>query len=100
EGGSPHPPIANASDLHQLFLQYPVKAIFAGHEHLFDHRTRDGIEYFVSGGAGAPLYAPPDKGGFSHYLVMRMRGDKMEYSLIEPGRVYAERGTSADPRES
>jgi hypothetical protein len=29
-----------------------------------------------------------------------MRGDKLEVSLIEPGRVYAERGTSADPHES
>jgi hypothetical protein len=96
EEAASHAPIANATDLHQLFLQYPVKAVFAGHEHLFDHRTRDGIEYFVTGGAGAPLYASPDKGGFSHYLVVRMRGDKMEVSLIEPGRVYAEKGIVPD----
>jgi hypothetical protein len=96
EEGSSHAPIANAPDLHQLFLQYPVKAVFAGHEHLFDHRTRDGIDYFVTGGGGAPLYASPDKGGFSHYLVVRMRGGKIDYSLIEPGRLYAEKGTVPD----
>ena len=43
EEASTHAPITNAADLHQLFLQYPVKAVFAGNEHLFDHRTRDGI---------------------------------------------------------
>ena len=96
EEAASHAPIANAADLHQLFLQYPVKAVFAGHEHLFDHRTRDGIEYFVLGGGGAPLYASPDKGGFSHYLVVRMRGGKLDYTLIEPGRLYAEKGTVPD----
>jgi hypothetical protein len=44
----------------------------------------------VLGGSGAPLYAPPDRGGFSHYLVVRLSGDKVGYELIEPGRLYVE----------
>jgi hypothetical protein len=50
----------------------------------------DGIEYFVSGGAGAPLYAPPDHGGFTHYLVVHVTADKISYDAIEPGRLYTE----------
>src|SRR5438132_14107799 len=95
EEAATHAPIVNATDLHQLFLQYPVKAVFAGHEHLFDHRTRDGIDYFVTGGGGAPLYASPDKGGFSHYLVVHMRAGKIDYSVIEPGRLYIEKGANS-----
>ena len=49
----------------------------------------------MTGGGGAPLYASPDKGGFSHYLVVRMRAGKIDYSVIEPGRVYIEKGANA-----
>jgi 3',5'-cyclic AMP phosphodiesterase CpdA len=90
-----HEAIANRDDLHQLFKRYPVKAVFSGHEHLFwsekpeDH---DGIAYFVAGGAGAPLYASPDRGGFSHYLVVRVSGDKVQVDVVEPGRLFIEKG--------
>ena len=40
------------------------------------------------GGAGAPLYASPDRGGFSHYLVVRLSGDQVSYDVVEPGRLY------------
>lgn len=89
-----HEPLANRDELHQLFKQYPVKAVFSGHEHLFwrekpeDH---DGIAYFVAGGSGAPLYASPDRGGFSHYLVVRVSGSTVTVDVIEPGRFYVEK---------
>ncbi len=56
--------------LHALFVEHGVSAVFAGHEHLYNHQERDGIHYFITGGAGAPLYAPPERGGFYHYLVV------------------------------
>jgi 3',5'-cyclic AMP phosphodiesterase CpdA len=98
-----HEPIANRDDLHQLFRRYPVKAVFSGHEHLFwrekpeDH---DGIAYFVAGGAGAPLYASPDRGGFSHYLLVRVTGDKVGIDVVEPGRFYVEKGERARSGEA
>lgn len=98
EAGERHPALGNAAEIHQLFRQYPVRAVFSGHEHLYwrepaaDH---DGIEYFVAGGAGAPLYAPPDRGGFSHYLLVRLSGDRISYDVIEPGRLSVEKGAPA-----
>jgi len=89
-----HEPIANRDELHQLFRRYPVKAVFSGHEHLFwrekpeDH---DGIAYFVAGGSGAPLYAAPDRGGFSHYLILRVTGSDVHVDVVEPGRLYVEK---------
>jgi hypothetical protein len=91
--GKSHPAVQNQAELHEIFRRYPVKAVFSGHEHVFWREPadqHDGIEYFVSGGAGAPLYAPPDHGGFTHYLVVRVTGDKISYDVIEPGRLYAE----------
>ena len=99
-----HPAVANRSELQDLFRRYPVKAVFSGHEHIYYRapaEEHDGIDYFVAGGAGAPLYASPDRGGFSHYLVVRLSGSKVTYDVVEPGRlslehVLAEAGSSSE----
>ncbi len=89
--GQGHPPVANRAELQELFRRYPVKAVFSGHEHIYwrePAEKHDGIDYFVLGGGGAPLYASPDRGGFSHYLIVRLSGDKVSYEVVEPGRLY------------
>lgn len=91
--GTGHPAVTNRCELQDLFRKYPVKAVFSGHEHVYWRETaenHDGIDYFVAGGAGAPLYASPERGGFSHYVVVRMTGDKISYQVVEPGRLYLE----------
>ncbi|HEV7518022.1 MAG TPA: metallophosphoesterase [Thermoanaerobaculia bacterium] len=91
--GQSHPAIFDRIALHELFRRYPVRAVFAGHEHLYwrePAENHDGIEYFVSGGAGAPFYASPDRGGFSHYLLVRLAGNRASYDVIEPGHLYVE----------
>ena len=88
-----HPPVTNRTELHALFRRYPVKAVFSGHEHVFWQEPpdqHDGIAYFVAGGAGAPAYASPDRGGFAHYLVVRLPsapGSQPSYEPVEPGRL-------------
>lgn len=92
--GASHPALARRAKLHELFRRYPVKAVFSGHEHLFWHEppeSHDWIHYFVAGGAGAPLYAPPEKGGFAHYLVVQVKGSggstQVTYTTVEPGHL-------------
>lgn len=97
-----HPAVANRAELQDLFRRYPVKAVFSGHEHIFYRapaEEHDGIDYFVAGGAGAPLYASPDRGGFSHYLVVRLAGSKVTYDVVEPGRLSLE-DAAAGPTEA
>lgn len=65
--------------LHALFVQHSVTCVFEGHEHLYHRQTRDGVEYIVTGGAGAPLYASPAKGGFHHFLYVR--ADQKRYKI-------------------
>lgn len=59
--------------LHRLFVQEGVDVVFAGHEHIFNDDVKDGVRYVITGGAGARLYASPKKGGFHHYVVVRVR---------------------------
>lgn len=44
------------ADWMALFEKYGVRAVFAGHDHAYERMVRRGVHYFVSGGAGAPLY--------------------------------------------
>ena len=70
--------------LHRLFVTHHVKAVFAGHEHLFDERTVAGIRYYITGGGGAPIGAKPDKGGFFHYLLVTLSGGNMTVKVKKP----------------
>jgi 3',5'-cyclic AMP phosphodiesterase CpdA len=92
DAGKGHPPIQDREGLISLFRRYPVRAVFCGHEHVYSHETSQGIDFFIAGGAGAPLYASPDRGGFSHYVVLRLTGGELTWDLVEPGRLYVETG--------
>ncbi|MFY9820106.1 MAG: metallophosphoesterase [Thermoanaerobaculia bacterium] len=101
--GQSHPSVSPLAELEDLFVHSSVHAVFSGHEHLFWHeptgREHNYIDYFVAGGAGAPLYATPDRGGFAHYLIVRLSGSKAVYDLIEPGHLYLDETTDRMPQE-
>lgn len=100
--GRSHPSVARRAELEDLFDRYPVAAVFSGHEHLFWHEPPEKhnfIDYFVAGGAGAPLYASPDHGGFSHYLIVRLKDKAVSYELIQPGRLYIDESSERLPAE-
>jgi hypothetical protein len=49
---------------------------------MFSEQVADGIPYFVSAGGGAPLYAPPNQGGFYHYLVFTVQSDRLSCCVV------------------
>lgn len=58
--------------LHELFVAYQVNLVFAGHEHLYNRKERDGITYVITGGGGAPLLTFQEEfGGFFHYIIAK-----------------------------
>lgn len=60
--------LVNAGQLHALFLGYPrIRAVFAGHDHLFNKYVRDGIPYITTGGGGGSLFH--GYGGDYHHFV-------------------------------
>jgi len=40
----------------RLYTKYKVTAVFSGHDHLYYRTLRDGVNYLISSGAGAPIY--------------------------------------------
>lgn len=74
----------NRDHLQSLFKKYKIKAVFAGHEHIFNEAVKDGVRYIITGGAGSPLYQPPAKGGFFHYLMVRVKGTDVSVDVIVP----------------
>ena len=47
---------SKTQDFVPLFEQYHVTAVFAGHDHNYQHHVKNGVHYIVTGGGGAPLY--------------------------------------------
>jgi predicted phosphodiesterase len=57
QGDNPH-----MTALEPMFQKYRLSAGFFGHDHNYQHYLKDGINYFITGGGGAPLYdvdSPP-----------------------------------------
>lgn len=58
--------VADASVIREtltpILLEYGVDVVFSGHDHYYFRTTRQGITYFTTGGAGAPLYTPTATG--------------------------------------
>lgn len=81
---------SNWPQVHQLLKQYPVRAVFAGHYHIYRKcEPTDGIEYVITGGGGAEIGDDPETGDFHHYLLVRVDGPTLGYSVIRPGSVEA-----------
>lgn len=74
----------NRDYLHRLFKKYRVAAVFTGHEHLFSDAVKDGVRYIITGGGGSPLYQSPSKGGFFHYLIVKVKGREVLMDILVP----------------
>jgi acid phosphatase type 7 len=60
--------LTNADELHQLFLKHDkIRAVFSGHDHIFNRFVKDGINYITTGGGGGRLYR--GYGGDYHHFV-------------------------------
>ncbi|HEY1813551.1 MAG TPA: metallophosphoesterase [Kofleriaceae bacterium] len=112
-----HPPFSvslhgGAVDLRErwvpLFEKYQVSAVFSGHDHVYERAEHDGIHYFVSGGAGAPLYPrrpapnPVDADAVVafertlHYLRVNVTSDRVEVTAVRADGTVIETTSWAD----
>ncbi|NQU16674.1 MAG: metallophosphoesterase [Candidatus Saganbacteria bacterium] len=65
-----------------IFKRYKVGYVICGHIHGYGHARRDKIDYFITGGAGAPLYLPSQLGGFYHYMRFDIDGNKVSARAV------------------
>ena len=63
--------------------KYPnVSDLFFGHIHAYFAYQLDGINAYITGGAGAPLYFPEGAGGYFHYLLVSVRADRVDVEVV------------------
>jgi hypothetical protein len=65
--------------------KYPVRAVFAGHEHFFNYSQHGQITYIITGCSGAYPYTDRRHGGFYHYVVIKVTGRNFSLQVFEPG---------------
>jgi hypothetical protein len=78
--------------VHRLFVRHGVRFVFAGHEHLYNLSVHDGVNYVVTGGAGAPVSQTPETGGFEHYLLVSVNGREVAVTVVAPWRLFSSIG--------
>ncbi len=74
---------SDRDQLHQLFVKAKVNVVFAGDDHRYDRREKDGILYLISGGGGAPLHPFKERGGYFHYVWISVQADRMEGEVLD-----------------
>ena len=67
--------LSNADELHRLFLEHKkIRAIFSGHDHMFNEYIKDGIVYLTTGGGGGQLFHGCG-GDYHHFLKVSFLKD-------------------------
>ena len=83
-----------------ILARHRVDLLFSGHDHMYQRGTQDGLDYVVTGGGGASLYAPscgvPGKSACRvadgmralfrehHYLVVTISASTLEVCARKP----------------
>ena len=66
-----------------LMKKYQVRAVFSGHIHGFLYEKREGVPYYISGGGGAELHLFGFQGGYYHFLLIDIDGDKFKVRVVK-----------------
>lgn len=63
-----------------IFAEYNVNAVFSSNLEIYDHRNIEGVNYYISGGAGGELIFDNEK-SFYHYLRVEVKDDSIEVNV-------------------
>ena len=66
----------------QLLRDYHASAYFAGHEHLYNRQTLDGVTQIIAGASGSSVYAGYG-GEFEHYLVGEVGAETITLAVYD-----------------
>ena len=70
--------------VHPLLAKYGVDIVFAGHDHQYvNYGIKDSVQYYVTGGGGAGLGGGREVGGFHHFMVTTVDGEKVSSVVVE-----------------
>ncbi len=100
-----HPPLYLRKDsvwqvIHTKLLNYPVRAVFTGHNHIYDYRSIDGIDYFCLNSSGNLRSINNHLAGSSHhFLFVTVENNKVDYAVISEGKFYKHDAVNSKEKE-
>jgi len=81
-----------------IFEKYGVNAVFSGHIHNYERFKKNGIQYVITGGGGAPLgfglfsrnrrhlpWSVSEAAGFLHYVLAEVKENKIIFTVKAVG---------------
>lgn len=74
----------------ELFKKYKMEIVFAGDWHIFRKFIKEGIIYYITGGGGAEISGEPQDSNFLHYILVKVKDDKLEATVFQPNGLWAE----------
>lgn len=80
--GSDHIMAFGNREFMALMSEMDVDYVFAGHIHAYARGERDGVQYVITGGAGAPLYSSGHPQALHHYLHVTVQGEDVTVELV------------------
>jgi hypothetical protein len=81
--------LETAEDLHDLLRRYPVRYVFFGHQHHYEHVERDGIRYVMTNAAADTAVPIAAVGGYDHLLLVTVRDAAAGYAVIAADSIQA-----------
>lgn len=86
----------NWQPIHDMLKKYPVRAIFTGHSHIYNHKIQDDIRYFCINTSGE-MMNKNHLAGFSHcFVVVSVDGTKVDYAVVADGTIFPPDAVGAD----
>ena len=73
----------NAQEFMDLMEEYKVTAVFTSHIHAYYKEKRNGVLYFITGGAGAEMFLSNPEHYFYHYINVCVNNDKVNYQVVK-----------------
>jgi len=89
-----------ADALASLFERYRVSAVFSGHEHNYERFSRNGIDYIITGGGGAPLYDKITDNQYLqqfikayHFCALNLAGKRLDLDIYDENGIILDKFT-------
>jgi Icc-related predicted phosphoesterase len=84
--GTDHILQMGAKEVMALAEEHDVDYVVTGHIHAYGEEVRNGVQYVITGGAGAPIYeSEHPEGAFYHYVRFRVDGTSVSHEVVPIG---------------
>lgn len=91
--------LANREELHRLFVNYGVKAVFYGHWHHYQYYERDGVKYAMTNASGNMGTDFHQAGNFHHFILVSVRDKEFRFAVIKSDSIEMPSMASPDDND-